>query len=102
LRRRTIYKTGAVFDKIAKKFEGVAKAGKAFEGIKPPMLGKAGWGQSFQRDVDALRVSSKELAWNPERLGFVQHRDVPQWSDARRSLLRCRRRLEEANSVELA
>jgi hypothetical protein len=55
-------KTGAVFDKIAKKFEGIAKAGKSIEGIKAPMLGRAGWGQTFQRDIDALKVSSKELA----------------------------------------
>jgi hypothetical protein len=55
-------KTGAVFDKIAKKFDGIAKAGKTFEGIKAPMLGKAGWGPSFQREIDALKVSSKELS----------------------------------------
>ncbi len=54
-------KTGAVFDKLAKKVEGVPKAGKAFEGLKPP-VGNAGWGQSFQGDIDALKVSSKELA----------------------------------------
>lgn len=55
-------KTGAVFDKLAKKFEGIAKTGKAFENIKPPVFGKSGWGANFQRDIDALRVSSKELA----------------------------------------
>ncbi|WP_438275647.1 hypothetical protein [Nitrobacter sp.] len=55
-------KTGAVFDNIAKKFEGIAKAGKAFEGIKPPVLGKMGWGTNFQKEIDALKVSSKELA----------------------------------------
>ncbi len=63
-------KTGKVFDSIAKKINGVAKAATAFQGIKPPQggaggllsLGQKGWGAQFQKDIDAMHLSSRQLA----------------------------------------
>jgi hypothetical protein len=63
-------KTGAVFDKIAKKINGMTKAANSFAGIKSPLGGggangpiaKMGWGAQFQKDLEALHESSKQLA----------------------------------------
>jgi hypothetical protein len=60
-------KTGAVFDNIAKKISGMTKVANTFAGIKAPQgglmgLGAAGWGAKFQKDIEALRISSRELA----------------------------------------
>jgi hypothetical protein len=49
-----------VFDKVAAKIKGISSAAKSFEGIKP--LGNMGWGPKFQKDIEALQVSGRELA----------------------------------------
>lgn len=54
-------KTGKTFDNIAKKIEGVAKAGKALEGIKP-MKRIGGWGESFEREIEKMKLGARELA----------------------------------------
>lgn len=63
-------KTGAVFDSIAKKINGAARAATAFAGVKPPQaagkgligLGQQGWGQSFQKQIDAMALSTRQLS----------------------------------------
>src|SRR5258706_9312090 len=62
-------KTGKVFDSIAKKIGGMTKAANAFAGIKAPQsggggllgLGQKGWGEHFQKSVDALNLSGRQL-----------------------------------------
>ena len=51
-------KTGGVFAKIAGKFKEIATSAKALEQIKPSV---GGWGGSFQKEVDRLKVSSRDL-----------------------------------------
>ena len=64
-------RTGSTFDKIARKFEGVAKTAQTLDKIRPlnrtfEGLSKGSmlsdWGQKFQHDIDALKLSTKQLA----------------------------------------
>jgi len=66
----------ATFSKVAKSVDGIAKSAKAFNGLKPtkafddmaksakalngikPM---AGWGASFQKEIEKMSLSSREL-----------------------------------------
>lgn len=51
--------TGKVFDALGKKIEGVAKSAKSIESIKP--FERLGWGQGFQKEIDSLKLSAREL-----------------------------------------
>ena len=51
-------KTGGVFAKIAGKFKEIASSAKALEGIKPAV---GNWGTDFQKQVERLKVSSRDL-----------------------------------------
>src|SRR5258708_3886431 len=61
--------TGKVFDNMEKKINGMTRAATAFQGIKPPQgggggllgLGQKGWGEHFQKSVDALNLSGRQL-----------------------------------------
>ena len=49
--------TGGVFEKIAGKFKEITKSAQSMKGMKP----MAGWGADFQRDIDKLKSSGKEI-----------------------------------------
>jgi hypothetical protein len=60
--------TGTVFDRIAKKINGMTTAATAFQGIKAPQggggligLGQKGWGAQFQKEIDTMALSSRQL-----------------------------------------
>ena len=50
-------KTGGVFEKIAGKFKSISDSASAMGKIKPIQS----WGNRFQKDVDALKASGKEI-----------------------------------------
>jgi hypothetical protein len=93
-------RTGKVLDMISKKLGGVAKSAKALESVKP--LGNLGWGPKFQRDIEALQLSGKEMArlqksWTTFNtlmrqngvVGFSHYRrGVEQWKEKTLSNLR--------------